>query len=58
MAGNKIIATLNLHGFKAKVWRDGPCFVATIRELHINTQGRSLPEIKTNLEECLELGVL
>lgn len=46
---------INIYGFKAKVLKDGKYYVATVRELHANTQAKSLKELRANLKEVVSL---
>jgi|GEM_PF-3169479 predicted RNase H-like HicB family nuclease len=46
---------IDIYGFKAHVSKDGKYYAATVRELHANTQARSLKELKENLKEVVRL---
>jgi len=46
---------LDIYGFKASVSKDGKYYAANIKELHANTQARSLNELKKNLKEAVRL---
>ena len=46
---------LDIYGFKADVYKDGKYYVGTVRELHANTQARSLKELRENLKEAVSL---
>ncbi len=46
---------LEVYGFKADVVKDGKCYAATVKELHANTQAKSIKELKANLKEVLHL---
>ena len=46
---------IDIYGFKAQVSKDGKYYAATVRELHANTQARSLKELKENLKEVVRL---
>lgn len=46
---------IEVYGFKADVSKDGKYYSATVRELHANTQARSLRQLKENLKEVVRL---
>ncbi len=46
---------LDIYGSKAQVWKEGKYYGATVRELHANTQAKSLRELKDNLKEVVTL---
>jgi len=46
---------MEVYGFKANVVKDGKVYAATVRELHANTQAKSLKELKENLKEVVRL---
>lgn len=46
---------MEIYGFKAKVVKDGKYYAGTVRELHANTQAKSLKELKENLKEAVSL---
>ena len=46
---------IEVYGFKAIVVKDGKYYTATVRELHANTQAKSLKELKENLKEVVRL---
>ena len=46
---------MEVYGFKAKVTKDGKYYVGTVRDLHANTQAKSLSELRKNLKEVVSL---
>ena len=44
-----------VYGFRAEVSRGGKYYAATVRELHANTQAKSMREPKENLKEVVRL---
>ena len=46
---------LEVYGFTADVSKDGKYYAATVRELHANTQAKSITELKKNLKEVVRL---
>jgi len=46
---------LEVYGFKAEVVKEGKYYAASVRELHANTQAKSLKELKSNLKEVVRL---
>jgi len=46
---------LDVYGFKADVFKDGKYYAATVKELHANTQAKSMKELRENLKEVVRL---
>ncbi len=46
---------IEIYGFKANVSKDGKYYAGIARELHANTQAKSLKELKANLKEVVRL---
>jgi len=46
---------MDLHEFKASVWKEGPWFVAQCLDIDVASQGHTEEEALTNLKEALEL---
>ncbi len=46
---------LKIRGFVADIYKEGKYYVGTIRALHANTQAKTLKELKSNLNEVIDL---
>jgi predicted RNase H-like HicB family nuclease len=50
---------MNIYGFSATVQKEGSRgYVARIKELHANTQGRTMSELKRNIKDVAKLMIL
>jgi predicted RNase H-like HicB family nuclease len=48
---------MDIYGFKAKVTVSEGTYSGEINELHVITQGKTLKQLKTRLEEATELTI-
>ncbi|MCL5430408.1 MAG: type II toxin-antitoxin system HicB family antitoxin [Candidatus Marsarchaeota archaeon] len=40
-----------------EVWKEDGVYIARIQSLHVNTQAKTLKELKKNLEEAIQVAI-